>query len=72
MHKLYIWHPQRSIESQSPPPPLPRETWRMDGMAGRRLLIERKRRGSLSWTWLTEREGWGEAEEGREKEEGGS
>lgn len=66
MHKLYIWHPQRSIKSQSPPHSL-RKTWRMDGMAGRGLLIERKRRGSLSWTWLTEREGWGD----REKEEGG-
>lgn len=51
MHKLYTWHPQRSIESQL-------LAGRMDGMTGRGLLIETEEEREPSWNMAyTEREG---------------
>lgn len=53
MHKLYTWHPQRSIESQL-------LAGRMDGMTGRGLLIETEEEREPSWNMAyTERRGGG-------------
>lgn len=62
MHKLYTWHPQRSIESQL-------LAGRMDGMTGRGLLIETEEEREPSWNMAyTERGGVGGGDADRRRE----